>query len=62
LIAQLRRMIHSATKPTCAPRVVVAITSPDPMMEAVSTMPGPMRRTADPKEAGGVSTAAVERT
>jgi hypothetical protein len=56
-MAQLTMMIQIATKPTCAPSVVVAISSPDPTIDAASTMPGPMRRTAVANVAGGASCA-----
>ena len=42
-------------EPTCAPSVVVAISSPDPTIEAASTMPGPMRPNAVASETGGAS-------
>jgi hypothetical protein len=61
LIAQLTRMIQSAANPTCAPSVVVAISSPDPTIEAASTIPGPIRRSALPSDGGGASIASGVR-
>ena len=61
-MAQLTRMIHSAAKPTCAPSVVVAMSSPEPTMDAARTMPGPTRRSAASIVAGGVSMASEVRT
>ena len=40
--AQLKMMVHRVTKPAWAPRAVVAINSPEPTMEAVTMIPGPM--------------------
>jgi hypothetical protein len=60
LIAQLTTTIHSAAKPTWAPSVVVAMTSPDPTIEEARTMPGPMRRNAAAIDTGGDSTAPGE--
>ena len=55
-MTQLTRTTHNATYPACAPSVVVAISSPDPTIEAASTMPGPMRRTVARNRPGGSST------
>ena len=54
---QLRITTHSAVYPACAPSVVVAISSPEPTIEAASTMPGPMRRSVERKLIGGSSIA-----
>jgi hypothetical protein len=40
-MTQLSRINHNATNPALAPRVVVAISSPDPTMEADRMNPGP---------------------
>ena len=40
-LSQLTSTIQSAANPTCAPSVVVAMSSPDPTIEAARTMPGP---------------------
>src|SRR4051812_13954430 len=61
LIAQLRRMIHNTANPTCAPSVVVAINSPEPTIDAASTMPGPIRPSAASVDDGGRSIADGER-
>ena len=50
-------MIHSTANPTCAPSVVVAMSSPEPTIEAASTIPGPMRPSAVASVVGGDSTA-----
>ena len=55
-------MIHSTANPTCAPSVVVAMSSPEPTIDAASTIPGPMRPSARESEAGGASTACGART
>src|SRR5262245_44593901 len=60
LIAQLTRMIQSSVNPACAPSVVVAISSPEPTIDAASTMPGPMRPSADPIVSGGGSAASAD--
>ena len=56
LMKQLNRITHRATKPACAPKVVVAISSPEPTIDAQRIMPGPMRRRIARKVDGGVST------
>ena len=54
---QLRSTTHSAAYPAWAPSVVVAISSPEPTIDAASTMPGPMRRSAAKILTGGLSIA-----
>ena len=43
LIRQLSRITQSAVNPTWAPSVVVAISSPDPTIDAARIIPGPIR-------------------
>ena len=46
-------MIQNATKPAFAPNVVVAISSPDPTIEAERINPGPKNFNLPAKEVGG---------
>jgi hypothetical protein len=50
---QLTMMIQKAIKPAFAPKVVVAINSPDPTMEAERINPGPRNFNFLKKETGG---------
>src|SRR5688500_19202331 len=50
---QLAMMIQNAIKPALAPRVVVAINSPEPTMEAESMKPGPRNGSRPQNEVGG---------
>ena len=49
----LKITIHKMTKPTCAPRAVVAMSSPEPTIEALRIRPGPRWRRLSPQPVGG---------
>ena len=53
LTRQLTRITHIATKPAFAPSWVVAISSPDPTIEADNIKPGPRCFTVFPSVLGG---------
>ena len=50
---QLTMMIQNAANPALAPSVVVAISSPDPTMEADKIKPGPRNLSFWPNDVGG---------
>jgi len=49
----LKMTIHRIAKPAWAPSVVVAISSPDPTIEALRISPGPRYRTLCRQPVGG---------
>lgn len=57
-----KRMIHSRTKPTCAPSAVAVISSPEPTTAALVTMPGPRKRSEGRQPRGGCRILLVLRT
>ncbi len=62
LTAQLTRMIHSAENPAFAPNVVVAMSSPEPTIDAVRIKPGPSNRMRARHDSGGSATNRGSRT
>ena len=53
LTRQLRMTTHKATKPACAPSVVVMINSPEPTIDADRIIDGPRQDSLPIKDFGG---------